>query len=293
MSDFKNRKLLVNIQEFDKSGTRYQINGVDLNKAIFFWRKSQEMYDVIPKGSYKIVEEGGNIYLEIIDVDIYAKIERLQVCYEFASLSSTYDVDFNVDITTLKDRYNEAVADIKAIYGYVEKNMFTADGLDVSVVLPQLNTGEVWMKVDGGYKGFSVGDIELNIKDFWIEFNEKTAEILKEIELDGNAQVDRVEDAGDQKLEDLDNKAIEVDNKLELIWRMYSVITGTNRYLSGGQLSDRNPSRLERDVDGGLITARTGDPDRIYNGGSISDRAIIVGLNIDLGGYGIYDRKSY
>ncbi|MGL5313720.1 MAG: hypothetical protein ACRC92_10770, partial [Peptostreptococcaceae bacterium] len=205
---------------------------------------------------------------------IYANIERLQVCYEFASLSSTYDVDFNVDITTLKDRYNEAVADIKAIFGYVEKNMFTADGLDVSVVLPQLNTGEVWMKVDGGYRGFNVGDIESNIKEFWIQFEKVTKETFLAITAAGNTQVDRI-----------NATASPIDSKLQMIWRMYSILTGSQRYLSGGVLEHRDVNNIEKIVDGGVLSQRVGEPKRIYNGGTLSNRNIIVPITLDLGEY--------
>lgn len=284
--NFKDRKLLLTVREFDKSGTKYEINGVDLGKAIFFWRLPTEMYDVIPKGSYNVTVEGNTTYLNITDTATFASVERLQICYEFASISSRYDVDFNVDANILKDRYNELVADVKAIFAHVQRMGLVSDGNDVSIVMPELGLGEVWMRTETGYKGFNVSDIEANIRDFWIEFNQKTTEILKEIELAGNKQVDRVEEHGDKKLEEMDLKAVEVDGKLDLIWRMYSVITGSNRYLSGGNLVDRNIDKVERDVNGGNIVGRTPDNNRkVYFGGNIADRAIIVPKTIDLGKY--------
>ncbi|MGL5056834.1 MAG: hypothetical protein ACRC6A_05675, partial [Fusobacteriaceae bacterium] len=119
---FKDRKLLVNVQEFVKIGNRYQINGVDLSRAIFFWRKPTGMYDTIPKGDYTVTFESNNTYLTIIDGVEYAEVESIQVCYEFASLSSEYQVDFNVDINIVKDRYNELVKDVKEIFNYVKTN---------------------------------------------------------------------------------------------------------------------------------------------------------------------------
>lgn len=274
------------VREFDTVGDRYLINGIDLAEAIFFSRAPQGMYEPIPKGSYRIVNEGGNTYLEVIDNVLLAKSEKFQVVYQFASMSSTYEVDFNVDVDTLKNRYNEVVKDVKAIFAYVKSNMMTADGEDVSVILPELGNGEVWMRTPDGYKGFNVSDIELNIKNFWEDFNKKTAEILKQIELEGSKQIDRVEDSGDIKLVELDLKANEIDDKLDLIWRMYSVITGSNRFLSGGSIVDRDITKLERSVDGGLILGRVPDNQgRVYSGGNIMNRAIVIPKTMDLGMY--------
>lgn len=297
MADFKNRKLLINVKEFVKTpeSTMYNINGIDLAKAIFFWRLPMGMYDVIPLGFYEIVYEGDNVYLHIIDTTVYEKIESIQICYEFASISSTYDVDFNVDVNTLKDRYNEVVEDMKAIFNYVEKNMMTSDALDVSVVLPQLGKDEVWIKTADGYAGFNIGDIDANIKDFWERFYRETEamfqklydtteESLDKIITEGDTQDKRVEDEGEFQLNRILIATSEMEKKLQLVWRMYSVITGSNRYLSGNFIVDR--VNLDRTIAGGSIANRTGAPRHIYNGNNIANRALqLTGFNIDLGEY--------
>ncbi|MGL5714329.1 MAG: hypothetical protein ACRCX2_15010 [Paraclostridium sp.] len=174
---YKQNKLLRNIQEFDKVGDKYNINGIDLKQAIFFWRINQEMYDTIPKGSYTITTEGNNTFLNILDVSF--NYEKIQICYEFASISSEYNVDFNVDVNILKDRYNDAVEDIKSLYSYIKSNMMIADGQDVTMILPALDNDEVWIKTKDGYRGFAIGNLEANIEDQIKKFQQMTEEAFK------------------------------------------------------------------------------------------------------------------
>ncbi|MGL5713432.1 MAG: hypothetical protein ACRCX2_10470, partial [Paraclostridium sp.] len=157
---------------------------------------------------------------------------------------------------------------------YIQTNMMTADGLDVELILPQLDNGEVWMRTTDGYKGFNVGDIELNIKNFWVEFNAKTQEVLNNIISQGNIQVERINDT-----------ASLIDNRLQMIWRMYSILTGSQRYLSGNVLTLRDVDKIEKEVNGGNLVNRIGEPKRIYNGGLLSNRTIKVPLTLDLGEY--------
>ncbi|MGL5057727.1 MAG: hypothetical protein ACRC6A_10230, partial [Fusobacteriaceae bacterium] len=206
-----------------------------------------------------------------------------QVCYEFASLSSEYQVDFNVDINIVKDRYNELVKDVKEIFNYVKTNMITSDGLDVSIVLPQLDLGEVWMRTEEGYKGFNVSDIEANIASFREEFARITKEALDQVQAEGNKQTDIVTDIGKVQVDRINATASTVDNRLEAVWRMYSILTGSQRYLSGNVLTQRNVIGIEKTVDGGKLSERVGEPKRLYTGNSIADRALPRLNVLDLG----------
>lgn len=296
MEPFKNHKLLVNVSEFDNTGSRYPINGIDLGKAVFFWRKEQEMYDTIPKGSYKVTVEGGNTYLDITDAHALADIERIQICYEFASISSEYEVDFNVDTTILKDRYNEAVKDIKAIYEYVKKNMMTADGQDLTVVLPNLEKDEVWVKTEDGWRGFNIGSLEENIKaqielfkqmvtTAFSEFEKERDKAIQDVITTGNTEEGQIITQGNIQYNRINAESTRLDNTLDLMWKMYSITTGANRYLSGNNLESRDNSLLEREVYGGNLAQRGDKPRRVYYGGNLVDRAIETPISIDLGQY--------
>lgn len=181
MSNYKQGKLISLVKEFEsiKGTYKYQINGIDTEKAVFFWRSPQQMFDNIPLGSYRIEESGIDKYLVILDTEKFDnEIERIQIGYEFVSISSEYEVDFNVDINILKDNYNKAVEDIKNLYMYIKNNMMTADALDVSVILPQLNTDEVWVKTENGYKGISLTDAEGIIKEVIRQYTDEMKKVL-------------------------------------------------------------------------------------------------------------------
>lgn len=278
---YKQNKLLRTVKEFERVGNKYNINGIDLNEAIFFWRISQQLYDVIPKGSYNITTEGNNTYLNITDTTF--NYERIQISYLFASISSEYEVDFNVDINILKDRYNEAVEDIKKIYAYVKSNIMIADGQDVTMILPSLGKNEVWVKTDDGYRGFDIGDLEHNIAEQIKEFEKLVADSLQALEDKGDEIENNIIDQGTTQVDRIDAQASQVNDSLDIMWRMYRITTGANRYLSGNNIENRDNTKLDREVIGGDITQRSGQPRKVYFGGNIADRAIVNALNIDLG----------
>lgn len=278
---YKQNKLLRTVKEFERVGNKYNINGIDLNEAIFFWRISQQLYDVIPKGSYNITTEGNNTYLNITDTTF--NYERIQISYLFASISSEYEVDFNVDINILKNRYNEAVEDIKKIYAYVKSNIMIADGQDVTMILPSLGKNEVWVKTDDGYRGFDIGDLEQNIADQIKRFEKMVADSLVALDDKGNEIESNILNQGDTQVGRIDAQANQVNDNLDIMWRMYSITTGSNRYLSGNNLANRDNTKLDREVIGGDITQRSGQPRKVYYGGNVADRAIVNALNIDLG----------
>ena len=160
----KKGKLLFIVQEFEKREDRYNINGIDRERAKYFARTHQGQFNEIPLGNYRIAEQGNQFYLLITNPEYLATIERLQVCYEFASISSDYEVEFEVDINTLKNKYNQLVTDVKNLFKYVQTNMMTADALDVFNVLPKLDADEVWVKTEDGWRGLNIGNLEANIQ---------------------------------------------------------------------------------------------------------------------------------
>ncbi len=163
----KQDNLIKLIREIEviSSQDAYNINGIDIGKAIFFYRKSQELFDVLPKGSYRIDTAGGNTNIVITDTEILGTAEKLQIGYIFTTISSKYEPEFDVDTITLKDRYNECIDDMKNIYAYIKKSMMIADSDDFSIVLPTLKSGEVWIKTDEGWKGTNVADLEKLVND--------------------------------------------------------------------------------------------------------------------------------
>lgn len=248
---YKNNKLITILLEFDKKNSnKFQINGIETSSAVFFAREPQQMYVPIPKGYYNVVDEGNSKYLIITNEEYLEKIERIQVGELFASISSDYEVDFNVDINILKDRYNELVEDVKNLYSYVKSNLMIADGEDVEMVLPQLNNDEVWVKTEGGYKGVTLTDAEGTIKD---NIDKYTS--LKKIDLDNyieNPLKPRLDAYTKIKEQELINAVIRISDNISSQVYEYKLPIGNNEVAlpSTWIMSDR----LEVHVNGILLT---------------------------------------
>lgn len=291
----KARKLIITVREFNKENnvTDYNINGIDNTSALYFYREPQGQFMDLPKGDYTVIGETNNLTLRITNQELLAKAERFQIGYLFDFSSSTYDPEFGTDVNILKDRYNELAEDVKELFAYVKKNMMVADGEEIDTILPQLDENEVWVRTKTGYRGFSIGDLEANIKAQIERFQQLVKEALVQIDKKKEQVVAELDKVAEQNITQMDEKVKEVgvivqdginkigesitvvDGKFDLIWRMYSVIIGSNRYLSGNNISLRKEQNLERVVDSGKIKDRTGEPRKTYTGGKIGDRGIV------------------
>ena len=183
----KKGKLLFIVQEFEKRDDRYNINGINRVKAKYFARFHQGQFEEIPLGNYRIAEQGNQVYLLITNQEYLAKVERLQVCYEFASISSDYEVELGeVDVNTLTNKYNQLVEDVKNLFKYVQTNMMTADSLDVFNILPQLDADEVWVKTENGWRGLNIGNLEANIQGLLTEMKNTYNKYMTDIKRIGD-----------------------------------------------------------------------------------------------------------
>lgn len=265
-----------------KVGSRYEINGVNLSLAYYMYRNPQELFQVIPPGSYTITQEGGNTYLDISDAVILSTAIEFQVIYVYDVKSSQY-IDPFPDLVILQNKYNELQDDFANLVAVLNSNNISADTLKMMCVLPVLNTNEVWVKTDEGYRGFDIGDLEQIIADKIKEFEKLVVDSLQALEDKGDEINDNIMNQGNTQVDRIDAQASEVNSNLDIMWRMYSITTGSNRYLSGNNIENRDNTKLDREVIGGDITQRSGQPRKVYFGGNIADRAIVNALNIDLG----------
>ena len=204
---YKQDKVALVIKEMVNTGAEYEINGIDTTKAIFMWRKDQKLYEPIPTSSYTVDKTSSDVKLIITDLDTLKDIERLQIISVINDTSSKYEPLFKVDIDTLKNSYNELAENFKSLFNYVKKTVMIADGQDFSIVLPTLNEGEVWVKTIDGWRGFYIGDIEIQVKELreLIEnsrvsaiqdIENKRDSSLESIEEEGTTQVNKVKDEG-------------------------------------------------------------------------------------------------
>lgn len=284
MSDytFKNHKQIEIIKEMIKVGSRYEINGVNSSLAYYMYRNPQELFQVIPPGSYTITQEGGNTYLDISDAVILSTALEFQVIYVYDVKSSQY-IDPFPDLVILQNKYNELQDDFSKLVAVLNSNNISADTLKMMCVLPVLNTNEVWVKTDDGYRGFDIGELEQNIADQIKEFEKLVADSLQALEDKGDEIENNIIGQGTTQVDRIDSQASQVNNSLDAMWRMFSITTGSNRYASGNNIENRDNTQLDKELIGGDITQRNGKPRKVYYGGNIADRKMVNALNIDLG----------
>ena len=158
--DYKNGKLVEIIREFNHTGaTRYEINGINQAIAVPFWRIAENKFNVIPKGSYKFINESGNNYLEITDNTILEQATQFQICYVYSQISSKYIEEFP-ELSVMVNKYNELVDDATKLFSYLKSVGMTSDTLQLTKVLSQLEPLTTWfMDNDGEIKTLPISDL--------------------------------------------------------------------------------------------------------------------------------------
>jgi len=191
-------------------------------------------------------------------------------------MSSPYEVDFNVDVTILKNEYNKLVTDMKNLYTYVNANMMVADGKDVTLILPKLDSGEVWVQGEEGYYGLNVGDITKNIGEFWIEFEATTEATIEHIEKTKTDAESEIDDKVLQGKTDITASQTEYFKYMDDILRRLQLVDNAFRYFSGNNIMDRDNQVLLYELNGGNIADRTVNTNaaRVISGGNVEDRQV-------------------
>lgn len=189
--DYKSDKVVEIIREFENTGNKYEVNGIDTSKATIFWRKENEKFQIVPKGSYTY--DSGNTYLVIQDEEILQNASEFQIVYIYEQSSSTYDEDFP-QLEILVNKYNQVINDLKYIYKFLGNTGIKADTLKMTKVLPELEDQCVWW--------LNNGEIDsLPISEMYKKFDKMVNQVY--------------EDVKKLLLTDLDNRIKELITQLE------------------------------------------------------------------------------
>lgn len=248
MQDYKNNKILELKKEMVKvSGqNKYEINGIDDSRALFFYRKEKEKFKILPRGSYSILTEATNKYLNITDSSILNEAIEFQVCYLFIKTSSSY-VDPFPELERLQEHYNELYSDFNNLLQQLESNNIVGDTMKMAYVLPQLDEGQVWVLRQGEMKAENIFDLDERLREAYEEFErvfdnwiqtEKKPEITQFV----NGEKDRV-------LQDIETK------KTQSIDEIDSHTTDKIAEIEAEGLSQKNQVTQEGTKQVGLVTA--------------------------------------
>lgn len=205
MSSSKLRKISKIVKEISiqNSQSRYDISGLDLSLCKFYYRKSQALFKDLPSGDYTIDTSNNQQSLIVQNNEIISSGEAIQVCYEMDLSSSKYEVDFEVDINRLTTSYNELVDDVHTLWDYIKKTGMISDDTTMDLILPQLNTDEVWVKSEDGYKGIPLDNVEDSVKDIIDKYSkEKIEEIKQATTLHADKEIERIKQEA-QKAENI------------------------------------------------------------------------------------------
>lgn len=176
---YKNNKILSKAKEILNDGTgSYNINGIDLSLATFFYRTLDRMFVVMAPGDYRIDTVGNNTMLVITNEDVKTKSEMFQICYAYNMTSSSYDPLGDPDINIIKDKYNQLFKDFQFLFEYVRKDMLVSDSTEVTLVIPKIEKDEVLVGTDEGYRSMSLVDANQEIKNIIDKYSQEKKDEL-------------------------------------------------------------------------------------------------------------------
>lgn len=212
--DYKNGKLVEIVREFNhiKGTTRYEINGITQSIAVPFWREEEGKFKVVPKGSYKFINEAGNNYLEITDESILQQATQFQIVYVYSQISSKYIEDFP-ELSVLTTKYNELVDDATKLFSYLKSVGMIADTLQMTKVLSQLEPLTTWYMDENG-------EIKtLPISELYNKFQQMIDTLYKEIKallmVDYEDMSNKLSQQTTTSLKQLSDKTVELKKDLQ------------------------------------------------------------------------------
>ena len=241
--DFKTGKTIEIIKEFlADGGDKFEINGVDLSKAVFMYRERNSSFIPIPKGNYLTNIENNNLYLNITG-DVIAKAYEYQVIYTSDMKAGKYLEEYP-ELKVLVSKYNDLVEDVTNIIKYTKTSGAKIDSLKMTQVLTSLEPNTFWvMNSDERLEAFPIGN--LNSK-----YQEMINKIKKEVE-------ELIKTTKDTSLLEIQNKTLEKlqELKQDLSNAVNKYITDNREQLKG----DRGPGITSITAVGDKVTVNYND----------------------------------
>ncbi|MGL4971245.1 MAG: hypothetical protein ACRC45_06410 [Cetobacterium sp.] len=205
MASQKLHKITKIVKEVSASADgRYNIDGVNLSLAKYLWREKQELFNDLNGGDYRIEEVGGSTFVVITSDVINKKIEAFQVAYILDFTASKYETDYDVDVNTLKNKFNLLVDDTQNMWEHLRKHGMLSDITGFDVIMPELVVDEVWVKTETGFRGLNIGNLEENIKELIEQFRKEAEALFLELLRVKTEYVQELEHVKDGQLEILE-----------------------------------------------------------------------------------------
>ena len=251
--DFKTGKIIEIVREFLANGEdKFEINGVDLSKAVFMYRERNTSFIPIPKGNYATKLESNVLYLNIDD-NIKAKAYEYQIIYTPDMKAGKYLEEYP-ELKVLVTKYNDLIDDVTNIIKYAKSTGVKVDTLKMTQILTPLEPNTFWaMNEDEKIVTLPLGDLNSKYQEMVNTLKKEVEELIKTVK---EKAVSDVNNSATSKLNDFQN---ELSKKLKELETLSDELKNSLSSAVAKYISD-NRDKLKGDRGAGItsITA-TGD----------------------------------
>ena len=212
--DFKTGKTVEIIKEFlAAGGDKFEINGIDLSKAVFMYRERNSSFIPIPRGNYTTSNENNSLYLNVIG-DVKTKAYEYQVIYTTDMKAGKY-LEEHPELKVLVSKYNDLVEDITNIIKYIKTSGVKIDSLKMTQVLTTLEPNTFWvMNTDEKLEAFPIGDLNSKYQEMINKLKKEVEELIKTVK--EKALLD-INNSATSKLNDFQNELTKKLKELETL----------------------------------------------------------------------------
>lgn len=259
--DFKTGKIIEIVREFlANNGDRFEINGVDLSRAVFLYRMKNTSFEPIPKGNYSTKEESNILYLKVDDV-IKAKAYEYQIIYVSEMKAGKY-LETYPELKVLVSKYNDLVEDVTNIIKYAKTTGVKVDTLKMTQILTPLEPNTFWaMNKDGVIETYPLGDLNSKYEQMVSTLKKEVEELIKivkekalsDINESLTSKLNDLQSELSKKLKELETLSDELKNNLSNAVAKY--IADNREQLKG----DRGPGITSITATGDEVTVNYDD----------------------------------
>lgn len=212
--DFKTGKIIEIVRGFLANGEdKFEINGVDLSKAVFMYRERNTSFIPIPKGNYTTKLESNVLYLNIDD-NIKVKAYEYQIIYTTDMKAGKYLEEYP-ELRVLVSKYNDLVEDVTNIVKFAKTSGAKIDSLKMTQVLTHLEPNTFWvMNSNEQLEAFPIGDLNSKYAEMVSTLKKEVEELIKTTK---ESSISDINTNANLKLNEFQNKLEDKLNELNAL----------------------------------------------------------------------------
>lgn len=213
--DFKTGKTVEIVKEFlAGGGDKFEVNGIDLSKAVFMYRERNSSFIPIPRGNYTTSTENNSLYLNVIG-DVKTKSYEYQVIYTSDMKAGKYLEEYP-ELKVLVSKYNDLVEDVTNIIKYAKSTGVKVDTLKMTQILTPLEPNTFWaMNEDEKIVTFPLGDLNSKYEQMVSKLKKEVEELIKSTK---EISLSEIEAAAKNKISEFTEELKKKINELNTIF---------------------------------------------------------------------------